>query len=94
MKYLRNYSSVDLRTFQVLDILFKLMVFLTLVIHSDHLYTMSGKLVSISIQEHAHVSNSQGNSNDVRDDHNGDTGSKADNMDSEDSNSDKGKNKQ
>lgn len=72
------------------------MVFLTLVIHSDHLYTMSGKLVSISIQVHAHVSNSQGNSNDVRDDHNGDTGSKADNMDSEDtcSNSDKGKNKQ
>lgn len=67
------------------------MVFLTLVIHSDHLYTMSGKLVSISIQVHAHVSNSQGNSNDVRDDHNGDTGSKADNMDSEDSNSDKGK---
>lgn len=55
---------------------------------------MSGKLVSISIQVHAHVSNSQGNSNDVRDDHNGDTGSKADNMDSEDSNSDKGKNKQ
>lgn len=50
MKY---FSSGDLRTFQVLDILFKLMVFLTLVIHSDHLYTMSGKLVSISIQEHA-----------------------------------------
>lgn len=55
---------------------------------------MSGKLVSISIQEHAHVSNSQGNLNDVRDDHNSDTGSKADNMDSEDSNSDKGKKKQ
>lgn len=55
-------------------------------------YFSSGDLRTF--QEHAHVSNSQGNSNDVRDDHNSDTGSKADNMDSEDSNSDKGEKKQ
>lgn len=44
--------------------------FFMLVIHLNHLYTLSGKLVSISILGHIYMNNAQGNSNDFKDNNN------------------------
>lgn len=41
-----------------------------LAIHLNHLYTLSGKLVSISILGHIYMNNSQGHSDDFKDNNN------------------------